>query len=347
MCISAVCQIAFGGIKKVKSSFFPEEQQVPSVRNVSLAAARAQTSEAGPNFGLVTGVCCEPCGMGWARMWDWCQCPFPDLSCRDLMAQPARQSKDVSPSSSCWHRSEPHLNGTYRWNGSCKRWGMLSRKPPGSSPSKPHSKGQFPLPGCFPSNPQSLELKTRSRLWNVWDGIYSITKSWMRCGHISPPAQLLLGWDPALEVLQGTRTCLCWDCTTSSVRAEGPGRGSAWPLPDSCFFLLLPIRTFSSWVTLKQFVCVQGKKKEATNPKDFPEELFVGETEQITGYCQGLFCLHSPVNELLGLSEIFFHCHLCMSLHFNVFFSEMQQGKTQVLLFHSLDAWSSGKQWPH
>ena len=40
-----------------------------------------------------------------------------------------------------------------------------------------------------------------------------------------------------------------------------PGRGSAWPPPDSYFFLLLPIRTFSSWVTLKPFVGVQGKNK--------------------------------------------------------------------------------------
>lgn len=102
------------------------------------------------------------------------------------------------------------------------------------------------------------------------------------------------------------------------------------PVTNKNFFLMSHFET----------VCVcSGKKKEATNPKDFPEELFVGETEQITGYCQGLFCLHSPVNELLGLSEIFFfHCHLCMSLPFNIFFSEMQQWKTQVLLFHSLDA---------
>lgn len=47
---SAVRQVGFGGIKKVKSSFFQEEQQVPSVKNGLQAAARAQASEAGPNL---------------------------------------------------------------------------------------------------------------------------------------------------------------------------------------------------------------------------------------------------------------------------------------------------------
>lgn len=38
-------------------------------------------------------------------------------------------------------------------------------------------------------------------------------------------------------------------------------------------------------------VCACSGKK--TKPEDFPEEQFVDETEQITEYSQGLFCLHS------------------------------------------------------
>lgn len=69
-------------------------------------------------------------------------------------------------------------------------------------------------------------------------------------------------------------------------------------------------------------VCVfRGKKKknpkkQPTKPKDFPEERFAGETEQITGYCQGLFCLHSSVNDLLGQSGIFFLLSLLFVLSF-------------------------------
>lgn len=47
---SAVRQVGFGGIKKVKSSFFQEEQQVSLVKNRLQAAARAQASEAGPSL---------------------------------------------------------------------------------------------------------------------------------------------------------------------------------------------------------------------------------------------------------------------------------------------------------
>lgn len=72
-------------------------------------------------------------------------------------------------------------------------------------------------------------------------------------------------------------------------------------------------------------VCVCSGERKRNKLKDFPEERFVGETEQITGHCQGLFCLHSSVNELLGLSGILLCCHLCMSLPFNAFFFEMKQ----------------------
>lgn len=132
ICISAVCQTGFGGIKKETSSFLWEEQQVPSVKNSSQAAARAQASEAGPNpwagpwcLLLVSLVASGEWGSGIgvsahsqssaAGIW-W-----------------LRQSQEgLSPISS----SEPLLSGTFRWIGPVTPGGMPSRRPSDSSLSK-------------------------------------------------------------------------------------------------------------------------------------------------------------------------------------------------------------------
>lgn len=72
------------------------------------------------------------------------------------------------------------------------------------------------------------------------------------------------------------------------------------------FFPPVTNKKFFLFVSHFETVCVRSGEKNPTKLKDFPEERFVGETEQVTGYCQELFCLHSSVNELLGLSGIFF-----------------------------------------
>lgn len=77
----------------------------------------------------------------WGK-WDWCQSPFPEPGCRDLM---------LSPISSYWHKPEPHLSGTFRWVGPVTPGGMLSMRPSASSPSKPPQQRAITLPGCFPS----------------------------------------------------------------------------------------------------------------------------------------------------------------------------------------------------
>lgn len=48
--VSQLCQIGFGGIKKLKSSFSQKDQRVPTDKNGFQAAARAQASEAGPDL---------------------------------------------------------------------------------------------------------------------------------------------------------------------------------------------------------------------------------------------------------------------------------------------------------
>lgn len=96
-----------------------------------------------------------------------------------------------------------------------------------------------------------------------------------------------------------------------------PGRGSAWPPPDSYFFLLLPVRTFSSWVTLKQFVRVQGKKQ---NPKIFlRNSLLVRQKKSLSTVRGSSACTVELIN-FWGFKWMVFYSYLYMSFHLECIF---------------------------
>lgn len=102
-----------------------------------------------------------------------------------------------------------------------------------------------------------------------------------------------------------------------SLGGARPGRGSAWPPPDSYFFLLLPVRTFSSWVTLKQFVRVQGKKQ---NPKIFlRNSLLVRQKKSPSTVRGGSACTVELINSW-GFKWMVFYSHLYMSFHLECIF---------------------------